>query len=95
MWEPRRLTILWASTAFYKDSFTFFYYNFDLKSLYFEYISRIEDNRLPKVLLSYNRKGTQVQICSKQNGSINSTKKGTGQTLGWSKRKRRSGNLNV
>jgi hypothetical protein len=24
MWEPRRLTILWASTAFYWDSFTFF-----------------------------------------------------------------------
>jgi hypothetical protein len=24
MWEPRRLTILWASTARYRDSFTFF-----------------------------------------------------------------------
>jgi hypothetical protein len=24
MWEPRRLTIQWASTACYKDSFTFF-----------------------------------------------------------------------
>jgi hypothetical protein len=23
MWEPRRLTNLWASTACYKDSFTF------------------------------------------------------------------------
>jgi hypothetical protein len=23
MWEPRRLTILWASTVCYKDSFTF------------------------------------------------------------------------
>jgi hypothetical protein len=23
MWEPRRLTILWASTAYYKNSFTF------------------------------------------------------------------------
>jgi hypothetical protein len=23
MWEPRRLTILWASTAYYRDSFTF------------------------------------------------------------------------
>jgi hypothetical protein len=25
MWEPRRLTTLWASTACYRDSFTFFY----------------------------------------------------------------------
>jgi hypothetical protein len=25
MWEPRRLTTLWASTACYKESFTFFY----------------------------------------------------------------------
>jgi hypothetical protein len=25
MWEPRRLTILWAFTAFYMDSFTCFY----------------------------------------------------------------------
>jgi hypothetical protein len=24
MWEPRRLTTLWAFTASYKDSFTFF-----------------------------------------------------------------------
>jgi hypothetical protein len=24
MWEPRRLTILWASTACYRDSFTFY-----------------------------------------------------------------------
>jgi hypothetical protein len=23
-WDPRRLTTLWASTAYYKDSFTFF-----------------------------------------------------------------------
>jgi hypothetical protein len=23
MWEPRRLTTLWASTACYRDSFTF------------------------------------------------------------------------
>jgi hypothetical protein len=26
MWEPRRLTTLWASTACYRDSFTFFFY---------------------------------------------------------------------
>jgi hypothetical protein len=25
MWEPRRLTILWPSTACYRDSFTFLY----------------------------------------------------------------------
>jgi hypothetical protein len=25
MWEPRRLTSLWASTASYRDSFTFFF----------------------------------------------------------------------
>jgi hypothetical protein len=26
MWEPRRLTTLWAFTACYRDSFTFFFY---------------------------------------------------------------------
>jgi hypothetical protein len=25
MWEPRRLTNLWSSTACYRDSFTFFF----------------------------------------------------------------------
>jgi hypothetical protein len=25
MWEPRRLTTVWASTACYRDSFTFFF----------------------------------------------------------------------
>jgi hypothetical protein len=25
MWEPQRLTILWASTACYRDSFTLLY----------------------------------------------------------------------
>jgi hypothetical protein len=25
-WESRRLTTLWASTASYRDSFTFFFY---------------------------------------------------------------------
>jgi hypothetical protein len=25
MWDPRRLTTLWASTAWYRDSFTFFF----------------------------------------------------------------------
>jgi hypothetical protein len=25
MWEPRRLTTLWASTAYYRDSFTLVY----------------------------------------------------------------------
>jgi hypothetical protein len=26
MWEPRRLTILWASTVCYRESFTYFFY---------------------------------------------------------------------
>jgi hypothetical protein len=26
MWQPRRFTTLWASTASYRDSFTFFFY---------------------------------------------------------------------
>jgi hypothetical protein len=26
MWEPRRLTILWAFTACYRDTFTFYYF---------------------------------------------------------------------
>jgi hypothetical protein len=26
IWEPRRLTVLWASTAYYRDSFTFYIY---------------------------------------------------------------------
>jgi hypothetical protein len=28
MWEPRPLTTLWAVTACYRDSFTFFYISF-------------------------------------------------------------------
>jgi hypothetical protein len=28
MWEPRRLTTLWASTACYRDSFTFYLHIF-------------------------------------------------------------------
>jgi hypothetical protein len=28
MWEPRRLTTLWASTVSYRDSFTFFTHSF-------------------------------------------------------------------
>jgi hypothetical protein len=28
MWEPRRLTTLWASMACYRDSFTFFFFTF-------------------------------------------------------------------
>jgi hypothetical protein len=27
MWQPRRLTTLWASTARYRDSFTFFHFS--------------------------------------------------------------------
>jgi hypothetical protein len=30
IWEPRRLTTLWASTACYRDSFAFFYVSFDV-----------------------------------------------------------------
>jgi hypothetical protein len=33
MWEPRRLTTLWASTAFYSDNFTYFYTATDIKSV--------------------------------------------------------------
>jgi hypothetical protein len=31
MWEPRRLTTLWASTARYRDSFTFFFRLFNIR----------------------------------------------------------------
>jgi hypothetical protein len=41
MWEPRRFTTLWASTACYRDSFTFtmdniifFFFNFTLHSFW-------------------------------------------------------------
>jgi hypothetical protein len=30
MWDPRRLTTLWASTACYRDSFTFYYLDVSL-----------------------------------------------------------------
>jgi hypothetical protein len=26
MWEPQHLTVLWVSTARYRDTFTFYYY---------------------------------------------------------------------
>jgi hypothetical protein len=34
MWEPRRLTTLWAFTACYRDSFTFFYLDASTQSHY-------------------------------------------------------------
>jgi hypothetical protein len=34
MWEPRRLTIIWASTVCYRDSFTFFIYETGIRFLY-------------------------------------------------------------
>jgi hypothetical protein len=33
MWKPRRLTALWAPTAFYRNSFTFVRYN-DIADLF-------------------------------------------------------------
>jgi hypothetical protein len=33
MWEPRRLTALWASTACYRDSFTLFFLRLNNKTL--------------------------------------------------------------
>jgi hypothetical protein len=35
MWEPRRLTTLWASTACYRDSFTFFFARENFTSFFF------------------------------------------------------------
>jgi hypothetical protein len=29
MWEPRRLRTLWAFTAYYRDSLTFYIYNYE------------------------------------------------------------------
>jgi hypothetical protein len=36
MWEPRRLTNLWASTACYRDSFTFFFYLYLILKLFLQ-----------------------------------------------------------
>jgi hypothetical protein len=33
MWEPRRLTTLWAFTASYRDSFTFFFTDISTESI--------------------------------------------------------------
>jgi hypothetical protein len=35
MWEPRRLTTVWAPTAYYRDSFTFYHVVFHLPQLIF------------------------------------------------------------
>jgi hypothetical protein len=44
-WEPRRLTNLWASTACYRDSFTFHYMNYVVQAL-FGYVQpfKLNDN---------------------------------------------------
>jgi hypothetical protein len=42
MWEPRRLTTLWVSTAYYRDSFTFFIST--LSSLHCEFVYKYERN---------------------------------------------------
>jgi hypothetical protein len=49
MWELRRLTTLWASTACYRDSFTLFTYGGIRKDVILAYIKERSLN-LPKEL---------------------------------------------
>jgi hypothetical protein len=37
MWDPQRLTTLWAFTACYRDSITFFFYTLILYTYYYYY----------------------------------------------------------
>jgi hypothetical protein len=39
MWDPRRLTTLWDSTACYRDNFTFTFNYFDLNYVFTSLIS--------------------------------------------------------
>jgi hypothetical protein len=49
MWEPRHLTNLWASTAIYRNSFTFFMYVYKLDFL--QYAN--EENKFVSKLVSF------------------------------------------
>jgi hypothetical protein len=52
MWEPRRITTLWISTACYRDIFTlFFFYIFVVYSIYF-YVYPYVDSPKRRFLLS-------------------------------------------
>jgi hypothetical protein len=42
MWDPQRLTTLWAFTACYRDSFTFFYLLWTMKSISMKYLGHME-----------------------------------------------------
>jgi hypothetical protein len=51
MSEPRRLTTLWASTAFYKDTFIFFYKSWGVAMCFLQRKLKITD-WLTKILLN-------------------------------------------
>jgi hypothetical protein len=59
MWEPRRLTTLWAFTACYRDSFTFFFYLYmhTYIRIYIKYTSLKAKIQFPKI---YERKMTMA-----------------------------------
>jgi hypothetical protein len=50
MWEPRRLTNLWASTAFYGDSFTPFFFSSKVLSL----VIMLTETCLDPILSQFN-----------------------------------------
>jgi hypothetical protein len=64
MWEARRLTTIWASTACYRDSFTFLY---DVLTHYIQGVGRTTDGA---VETSGRRKHGIISIEYKRNMNV-------------------------
>jgi hypothetical protein len=56
--EPRRLTTQWASTAYYRDSFTFLPYPYHLKLISLTYFSRSSTHLSSLFSVSFESTGT-------------------------------------
>jgi hypothetical protein len=54
MWEPRRLTTLWVSTACYRDSFTFFIFTFFLVRGGIKYGRKLSNEALHNLKFAHN-----------------------------------------
>jgi hypothetical protein len=68
MWEPRRLTTLCASTACYRDSFTFFLWTRNAKTYFFLNISVPYFVSRPRYRGSFVSKGQKPFLHSVQTG---------------------------
>jgi hypothetical protein len=63
MWEPRRLTTLWASTACYRDSFTYLLHGIFLQIFY--EILRFKISYIHQFLARWSVSKKIIEVCSR------------------------------